>query len=381
METMRATLRRGRNAWDKINMPESEFQERVEKIRSEMKKEDIDVLLVYGDAWREYGNPSYISNFYPGMGGTIALIPRQGEVALLFWGSARGIEYTQNITWIKELRPGADITSSCVKYLEQLGLFPSTIGLAGLKQLMPYLQLQSFYKSLSGCKIVDADHIVSDMRMVKSPRERDQIQRASRVLTGAFDIIASAPLESLNEIILEATLDRYARLEGAEDVRILIAKPREEKWAFRPVEDSQMLPGETIIIYLAVELERYWSEIIRTFVVEPSCLAPAKRENYNEFYQKIMGMLKPGKPVSRFYREAVSELEKSGTGYVPDYGLGQGIGQSTNELPVITEEDASELKEGMCLTLRLLMRDKEMGAFMIGNTIHLSKDGPELLTG
>jgi len=381
METMRTTLRRGRNVWDKINMPESVFQERVEKIRSEMKKEDIDVLLVYGDAWREYGNPSYISNYYPSMGGAIALIPRQGEVALLFWGSARGIEYTQNITWIKELRPGADIISSCVKYLEELGLFPSTIGLAGLKQLMPYLQLQSFYKSLSGCKIVDADHIVSDMRMVKSPRERDQIQRASRILTRAFDIIANAPLESLNEIILEATLDRYARLEGAEDVRILIAKPQEQKWAFRPVEDSQMLPGETVIIYLAVEFERYWSEIIRTFVVEPSCLAPAKGENYSELYEKIMRMLKPGKPVSRFYMEALSELEKSGTGYIQDYGLGQGIGQSTNELPVITEEDASELKEGMCLTLRLAMRDKEMGAFMMGNTIHLSKDSPELLTG
>ena len=379
METMRTTLRRGRNVWDRINMPESEFQERAERVKKEMKKENIDVLLIYGDAWREYGNLCYISNFYPGMGGSIALIPRQGEVALIFWGSARGLEYIQSITWIKELRPSAeDIASSCVKYLEKLGLFPSTIGLAGLKQLMPYLQLQSFYGALSGCKIVDADHIISNMRMVKSPRERDQIHRASRILTHTFDV-ANTPLEGMNELILEAALDREARLEGAEDVRILIAKPQEEKWAFRPVEDSQMSPGETIIIYLAVEFERYWSEIVRTFVVEPACLVPAGRENYNELYEKIMRMLKPGKPVSQFYKEAVSELEKSGTGYVPEYGLGQGIGQGTNELPIITEEDASELKEGMCLTLRLAMRDKEIGTLMIGNTIHISKDGPELL--
>lgn len=36
--------------------------------------------------------------------------------------------------------------------------------------------------------------------------------------------------------------------------------------------------------------------------------------------------------------------------------------------------------KGMCLTLRLGIKDKEKGALFIGNTIYLSKKGPEVLT-
>jgi Xaa-Pro aminopeptidase len=76
----------------------------------------------------------------------------------------------------------------------------------------------------------------------------------------------------------------------------------------------------------------------------------------------------------------MAKIVKANIEYVPDYGLGQGIGLSLKELPVIGKGDRNILDEGMCFSLRLDIRDKEIGRVMAGNTIYLSKRGAEVLT-
>ena len=137
----------------------------------------------------------------------------------------------------------------------ELGLIPSTIGLVGVRKLMRNVELQRFLKSLGSSMVVDADHIIRDMRMVKSTREIDQIHRASRILTNAFESILLTQ-NDLNEIALDTFLDREIRLAGAEDVRQLYAIPGKEEWHFRPVEDRKLSFDDSIIIYLAVAFER-----------------------------------------------------------------------------------------------------------------------------
>ena len=110
MESIKTTLRRGRFEWDKINMPAAEFQSRVARAREVMKREKIDILVVYGNTWIDPGDPCYISNLYMNMESLAALIPLQGEVALAFWGSGRGIQHIERNTWVKVLRPNQDVS-------------------------------------------------------------------------------------------------------------------------------------------------------------------------------------------------------------------------------------------------------------------------------
>jgi len=363
-------------------MPEAEFQNRLGKIKKEMKKEGIDILLLYGNGLEHYGNPCYVSNCITKLPqwGVLIAIPQNDETVLIYRGGSREIPAMKSTTWVEEVRPCRDISKECVEYLKEKTLIPSTIGFVGLRQLMPYYQWQFLHESVGQCKIVDSDHIIRNMRMVKAQRECDQIRRSSRVLTHAFDLISNTVYPNMNERILEAGVDRSVYLEGAEDFRMLMAKPLEEKWAFRPAEDAQLSPGDTVIVYLAVEFERYWSEGIRTFVAEPHRLVQPELENAEAWYERIMAEMKPGKTLSQFYRETIGQLQKNNIDYIPDYGLGQGIGLGLQEFPIINGEDATELKEGMCLTLRLALRDREVGAIMMGHTICLSKDGIEVLT-
>ena len=290
------------------------------------------------------------------------------------------MQFVKNTTWVGEVIPCEDISKECVEYLRERNLIPSTIGLVGLRQLMPYYQWQFFHESVKQCKVVDSDHIIRNMRMVKSQRECDQVRRAACVLTRACDLVSNESFPDMNERVLEAFIERRVYLEGAEDFRMLLAKPLEGKWAFRPVVDTQISIGDRVIVYLAVEFERYWAEVVKTFVAKPHRLVQPELENAEALYRRMMDGMKPGKSLSQFYNETIGELQKNNFDYMLEYGLGQGIGLSLQEFPIINEESTSRLQEGMCLTLRLLVESREDGAIMIGHTVCLSKGGTDVLT-
>ena len=179
---------------------------------------------------------------------------------------------------------------------------------------------------------------------------------------------------------MEAKIDWAVRLQGAEDVRILLARPKHADWALRPAEDASISAGDRIIIYLAASFERYWAEGIKTFIADPSSFTEVNDERSNELYQQLMAALKPGKSVSQFYKETMEAIRQKEVRYIPDYGLGHGIGLSPQELPFFDDEDTHRFAEGMCFVLRIAIQDQERGAIMTGNTICLSEMGPEVLT-
>jgi Xaa-Pro aminopeptidase len=381
METMQPTLKSGRNTWDRTNMPVEEFHARVKKIRQRMKERGIDLLLLYGNAFNEYGNYCYLSNYVIRLPqGALVAVPKAGELSVIFEGASRGVPSVKKTTWIDDIRATGDVSKECVKYLRERNLVPSVIGFVGLRRQMPHYQLQFLFDSLPKCKIIDAEPLINELRMVKSSMEILQIRRASRIVVHTFDFITSTSFVNLREEVLEASARREARLEGAEDFRMMIAKPLEERWAFKLPEESPLRSEDKVIIYLAVEFERYWAEAARTFSVRDSSFVETQPEEIKTLYEAIVGGMSSGKKVSQFYREIMVKIKKENFDFIPDYGLGQGIGLSPKEFPVIAKEDKSILNQGMCFSLRLGVRNKEKGPLMIGNTICLSKKRPEVLT-
>lgn len=381
VETVQPVLKRGRDVWDRINMPEIEFRQRVEKIIKQMKAENIDLLLAYGHGQNDYGNPSYITNYMlKTLRGAFAVITAKGEVTLFIRIADRDIEAAKLTTWVEDVRPCSDVAKECVAFLKDNGLVPATVGFAGLNRLLPNYQLEFVSKTLEQCKIVDADHILRDMRMVKSQRECDQIRRAARIVSHAFKAITEFDLAEGNELVLEAGIDREARLAGAEDVRILFAKPNDKKWAFRPPENDKILRGEKIIIYLAIEFERYWSEGVRTFQLTDASYSQINSDSSMEMYEKMVSGIISGKSLSEFYKEIVARLKEGNCDYVSEFGFGHGIGLSPSEPPAISADDRHSLKEGMLFTFRIAMKDEKAGTVMIGNTLQVINGGVEILT-
>jgi Xaa-Pro aminopeptidase len=269
-----------------------------------------------------------------------------------------------------------------VNYLEEHKLIPSKLGFAGLRELMSYRELQRLLEGVKACKVVDAGHIIRDMRVVKSTRECDQIRRASRLVSSALDTIPGMVLTRMDERSLEAKIDWTLRLQGVEDVRILLARPqncpRDAAWTLRPAAEAPIAAGETVIVYLAASFERYWAEGISTFVVENRSVAKADDEKAHELYQRVVAVMQPGKSTAQFYKEAIKEIGRNAAG--TRHGLANGIGLSLKEFPVISGKETDELAEGMCFALRITVEEQKSGAVMMGNTIYLSEKGAEVLT-
>jgi Xaa-Pro aminopeptidase len=346
-----------------------------------MKREGFDLLLLYGNGVNEYGYPSYISNVIIKMPrGALVAIPQKGEPTLIVEGFPRDLPEVKSTTWMSDVRSCGDISQECLRVLQEKGFLSSKIGFVGIKPLMPYHKYRFLIGALNGSQILDAEHIVRGLRSVKSERESDQIRRASKIVRNAFDSIDHIPLSRLTENGLEAILDCNARLEGAEDIRILLGRPQDDTWALKPAESITVSEGEGIIVYIAVAFERYWSEGIRTFRSENSSLIEYSNQEITTLFEEILHLMRPGKSVAQFYKETLNETKKASLDTIPTYGLGNGIGLSLQEFPILEEGVTDDLKNGMCFAIRMAAKDKEIGSAMIGETIILSDDHQSVLT-
>jgi Xaa-Pro aminopeptidase len=381
MRTMQPALKNGRNVWDRVNLPPSEFEGRLARIRAEMKSSGIDLLLLYGRGFSDYADPCYVSNFMIRLArGTLAAVPAEGPVVVFFEGASRGLPSLLATTWVKELKAANDVAKDCAKHLRDKGLIPCTVGLGRLEELMPLGQFRTLTEALSGSTVVDAGHLVPCLRVIKSPRECDQVRRAGRIVKRSFDWIGSAPFGQMNEHLVEAAARREARLEGAEDFRMLVARPDDAGWTFRPAEDRRIEPGRPVIVYASAEFERYWAEGVRTYVAGQGSFSEVPGER-TPFYPPAVEAVRAGRRASDVWRDILDGARESGIELIRTYGFGGGLGLSPKEAPRIEEASDGRIEEGMCLSLRLAARDEALGAVMRGGTLVVGENRVDVVTG
>jgi Xaa-Pro dipeptidase len=383
LETMQPALKRGRDVWDRINMPKAEFLERVAKIQEQMERQGMEALLLYANNGNEYADPCYISNYIMKTPqGAIVAITREGEVALICEGFARDLPGVKAITWVEDVRSCEDVSRHAIAFLSEKGLIPSTIGLVGLEQSMPHEQFRFFLESTGSCTLIRADRMIRDMRIIKSQREVDQVRRSARIVAQAFKRLCQTTSSQFNEKSIEAVMGREAYLEGAEDARILIARyDGNDNRALRPCEELPISAHERVSLFLAVEFERYWAQGIKTLVLEKDAFVEPDGAFFRSLLNRIIEGLVTGKEISRFCSEASAQARAIDIHILPEYGLGQGIGLSLQEAPFLDEREAGRFQESMCLAIQLAARNKEAGSAVMGETVYLSRNGPEVLTG
>jgi Xaa-Pro aminopeptidase len=372
---MRPANKFGRTNWDPINLPESEFQSRIRTLQKELQKSGLDILFLFGA--NEYGgNAAYLTNNLT----NLTAVPAVGDVFIFHVGNSRELPAIKYTTWVKEVRFTSNMVKDVVAYLNEKNLFPSTIGLAGFKQNMAIAQYQSLMEALKPCRIVDFTQEMANLRSVKSVREIDQMRRASRIIKRLFTYLGENLPKKMDEKELEAVIQRFVRNEGGEDCRVLFGRNRSGDWSLRPYEEAPLFSGESISIYVAVQWERYWSECVRTLQVGPAGLVSPPPGNAQAIYHNLLQGLKPGNTFGQFYQETLAQLKKGKAECLLGYGMGNGIGLDLQEFPRIAADEASPLKEGMCLGFHMAIKDPAQGTVMLGDTVCLSQEGLQRLT-
>ena len=379
-----SVLKRGCSTWDPVQVPQAEFQTRLDLVRKEIARCDLDALVIYGDNY-SFGDLCYLTNYFPKVRGGIAVVPQRGAISLLLNIGSRDVPFAKTLTWVEDVRASNQVGGDGAKLLKERGLDKGKIGLVDSGQGFPLPQLEEMKGALPQVSWQDCHSMVAPLRWVKTPREVAAMRAAGRVLKAVCDGAQAFIKQGRKEYEIVADVDRLARDKGAEDIRILAGEKRLNPPSFKQSTNL----GNHWAIYLSVQHERYWAEAGRSFALSNDAKLHAAYQKAQEIVGQMAAQLKPGGAVAAIdetARRALGEFYATAS----IYGLANGIGLNQWEAPFLNEDDAREvgapsmgttvLNQGMALALRVAF-ESEGKMILFGDSYEVTGSGARSLVG
>lgn len=379
-----SVLKRGCSAWDPAAVPQGEFQARLDGVRREMARRDLDALVIYGDNY-SFADLCYLTNYFPKVRGGIAIVPREGAITMLLNIGSRDVPFAKTLTWVDDVQASNLVGSDGAKLIKEKGFAKAKLGLAdsGHGFLLP--QLEDMKRALPDATWRDCNDMVAPLRLAKTARELHAMAEAGQLLREVIAGSARYIKAGRKEYEVVADIDRLARDSGAEDIRILAGASRLNPPSFKQTASV----GGHWAVYLAIQHERYWAEAGRTFILADDGKIQPAYQRAQEIVAAMARQLKPSGAVAALDDAARKEL---GEFYAKAaaYGLANGIGLNQWEAPFLNEGDAAEvgapavdattLNENMTLALRVTI-ESEGKIVMYGDSFQVTADGAKSLVG
>jgi Xaa-Pro aminopeptidase len=379
-----SVLKRGCSTWDAKQMPPEVFQSRLDTVRKEMARQNLDALVIYGDNY-SFADLCYLTNYFPKVRGGIAVVPQAGAISMLLNIGSRDVPFAKTLTWVEDVRASNQVGSDGAKLIKEKGFENAKIGLVDSGQGFPLPQLEEMKGALPGVDWIARPSMIQPLRLLKSARELAAMRDAGDVLDEICSEAQKFITPGRKEYEIVADIDRLARDKGAEDIRILAGEKRLNPPSFK---QSGSLANHWAV-YLAIQHERYWVEAGRTYVLSKDAKIQAAYEKAQEIVAQMAAHLKPGGTATSIEEAARRELgEFYGTASM--YGLGNGIGLDQWEAPFLNESDAREvgatsvgptiINDNMTLALRVIFQT-EGKIVLYGDSFEVTASGARSLLG
>lgn len=376
---------------DKICIPKSEFQERIEKIREQMKKEHMDGIFVYGDEYRKE-NLRYVSNYWPIFERGAMLMGKTGQPVVLC--APEGEQVAREMSVWEDVRlvpdflcvtvpdaidyPFASYTSfhKLAGELRNVGEL-KRLGIVGMGD-MPAALLKNISDSFA-CELTDCSQIFFDMRKKKSENEIACLKEAARIAEAGFRAMMEADLIGKTERYAAGIAEGTARREGAEDITFTVfgSGERSAKIVGRP-ENKIIADGDMIMCALAVQYEGYVS----------TCEIPFAVGNYSKETKRVIDVLihagaaglpylKAGEPMKHFVGAVRDYFRREGLSEYDVYPPLHGIGCAEAESPYPDENTEDVFEAGMTCNTDISLFGLKGGSNRVEESFVITENGAE----
>ena len=254
----------------KIKISKQEFGQRIQRIKEKMASENLDAIFVYGDEYRKE-NLRYVSNYWPifergallmGINANpiVLCAPECEKVAgeMSVWEDIRLVPDFGCVTVPDAIEYPLAQYTSFGKLAQELkgGGKLNRLGVVGMDAIP--CSLLNVLKEAFGCELVDANHILFSMRLIKSPDEMACLREAARIADAGYEALMNADLIGKTELQAVGILEGKARAEGAEHVIFSIfgSGERTNTIVGRPT-DKIIEDGDMIMCAVAIQYEGY----------------------------------------------------------------------------------------------------------------------------
>lgn len=386
---------------DELRISQAEHKDRIEKVRSQMRRRRIDALYLV--------NPTrilYLTGFshIPTERPVALVISREGELFFmapqLEYDHIRGECKLADEVYTYPDYPGKTHPMRLfAKFMAEKGLSSkliatdSTEGAAGgygyrgpsLKDL------------LSKSKFVDGRDIVDSLRLVKSKQEIRLLKESARWSEIAHDILLENTKSGVHDTLAAVKssyegLTRMLKKLGRRYVQFRIALSplvvgfRGQVGAGSAIPHAvytknKIRKGEVLVSEAGVEVAGYTAELERTVIVgKPSPKAKKYFDAMVKAQNAALREFRPGIPCSRVDEATRKSVEASGFSDALRHHAGHGIGLDGHEPPWLDPGDRTMIKQGMVFSCEPGLYIPGYAGFRHSDTVEITRNGMSFIT-
>src|SRR6266540_5288918 len=162
-----SVLKRGCSTWNPQQVPQAGFQARLDAVRQEMGRRNLDALVIYGDNY-SFADLCYLTNYFPKVRGGIAVVPRAGAISLLLNIGSRDVPFAKTLTWVEDVRASNNVGADGAKLLKEKGLEGVKVGLMDSGNGFPLPQLEEMKSALPHVSWDECDSMIVPQRLAKT---------------------------------------------------------------------------------------------------------------------------------------------------------------------------------------------------------------------
>ncbi len=240
-----------------------------------------------------------------------------------------------------------------------------------------------------GIEVRDAQQVMLDARLLKSPDELMLLSTAAAMVDGVYQDITEALKPGVRENEIVALANKRLYEMGSDDVEAINAVSG-ERCNPHPhnFTDRLIRPGDQVYFDIIQSFNGYRTCYYRTFAVGRS--TPSQRDAYTkarEWIDAAIDMVRPGVTTDQIARLWPTAPEFGFENEMAAFGLqfGHGLGLGLHERPIISRlnslEHPIELQEGMVFALETYCPASDgHSAARIEEEVVVTADGPAVLT-
>ena len=315
------------------------LQERLRRTREEMKKKDIELLLVSREE-----NKNYLSMF---RSTSFDLVIAEERSYLL-----TDFRYFEAACEREPLYEVVQVNGEygLKEFLAEKG--PRSLGVE--KSVLTMSRYEELTAALKDCAFMAADGIVEKSRAVKDFRELEKIRRAAEIADDAFSYILGEIRPGVSELEIAWLLERRMREQGASGLSfdtICAAGVRSSMPHAQPTE-ALIAAGDFVTMDFGCVYEGYGSAMTRTVPV--GRVSDAQRDVDRvvlEAQRHACEVIQAGMTGSEADAAARDRIAEAGYGDCFGHSLGHGVGLEIHEAPTASPRSAERLETNMLLTV------------------------------
>ena len=323
----------------KIFIPDHEYKERVARAAKILQREKLDAMIVNSNE-ADYANARYFSGFWPLFERSGVAISASGDAALMVGPESREFaadrSRLEKIFVLKEYRESADPAYPELKADTYQDVFHA-IGVNGKKLrigVASYLDtsviiMEGIKAAFPEAEIVRADHIMVELRSIKSVNEINCLREGYRIAELATQQVIKEIQPGMTELQMVGVAERVVYEQGAEyeGLPMYVFSEASTRHAISRSSYREFQKGDIVQLNLSAKIDGYSAAIGYPIVLGK---LEGKRRDVVMFgleaHKWTQQQVKSGVPASQiaenFYKYYVDNGYKDNFVYGPLHGTG-----------------------------------------------------------